>query len=44
VIGLEASKREAKKLTNTALAALKPFGKRGETLEAIADYLLAREY
>lgn len=44
VIGLEASKREAKKLTNAALAALKPFGKRGATLEAIADYLLAREY
>ena len=44
VIGLEASKREAKKLTNAALAALKPFGKRGATLEAIANYLLAREY
>jgi geranylgeranyl diphosphate synthase type II len=44
VIGLDASKREAKKLTDAAMAALKPFGKRGETLRAIADFLLAREF
>jgi len=44
VIGLEASKREAKKLTEAAMAALKPFGKRGETLRAIADFLLVREF
>lgn len=44
VIGLDASKREAKKLTEAAMTALKPFGKRGETLRAIADFLLAREF
>jgi geranylgeranyl diphosphate synthase type II len=44
VIGLEASKREAKKLTDAALTALTPLGKRAATLRAIADYLLAREY
>jgi geranylgeranyl diphosphate synthase type II len=44
VIGLEASKREAKKLTTAALEALSPFGKRGAVLEAIADHLLVREY
>jgi geranylgeranyl diphosphate synthase type II len=44
VIGLEASKREARRLTNAALAALKPFGARGTTLRSVADYLLAREF
>jgi geranylgeranyl diphosphate synthase type II len=44
VIGLEASKREAKKLTDAAHNALTPLGKRAATLRAIAAYLLAREY
>jgi geranylgeranyl diphosphate synthase type II len=44
VIGLEASKREARRLTEAAGAALKVFGARGATLRAVADYLLAREF
>jgi geranylgeranyl diphosphate synthase type II len=44
VIGIEASKREARKLTASALAALKPFGSRAATLHALAEYLLAREF
>ena len=44
VIGLEASKREARRLTEAAGAALKIFGARGATLRAISDYLLAREF
>jgi geranylgeranyl diphosphate synthase type II len=44
VIGLEASRREAQRLTAAALAALKPFGAQGDTLRAIADYLLKREF
>jgi len=44
VIGLEASKREARRLTEAAGAALKVFGGRGATLRAVADYLLAREF
>jgi geranylgeranyl diphosphate synthase type II len=44
VIGLEASKREARRLTEAAAQALRPFGARGRRLGAIADYLLAREY
>jgi len=41
---LEKSRQEARRLTNTALAALKPFGKKGEPLWALAGYLLEREY
>lgn len=44
VIGLEASRREARRLTTAARAALRPFGARGETLLAMADHLLAREF
>ncbi|MEO6789320.1 MAG: polyprenyl synthetase family protein [Chthoniobacteraceae bacterium] len=44
VFGLEKSRAEAKRLTRTAHAALKPFGKKADTLRALADYLLAREY
>lgn len=44
VIGLEASKREARKLTASALSALKSFGSRGATLRALAEYLLEREF
>lgn len=44
VIGLEASRREADRLTKAARSSLKPFGSRGHRLAEIADHLLAREY
>ncbi|MEP7077601.1 MAG: polyprenyl synthetase family protein, partial [Chthoniobacterales bacterium] len=44
VIGLEKSRVEASRLTRRAHDALKSLGKRAETLRALADYLLAREY
>ncbi|MCX6966689.1 MAG: polyprenyl synthetase family protein [Verrucomicrobia bacterium] len=44
LLGLEKSRKEAQRLTAASLAALKPFGKNGDTLRAIGDYLLAREY
>ena len=44
IIGLDASRKEAAKLTTAAMAALKPFGKKATRLEEIAAYLLQREY
>jgi len=44
VLGLEASRREAAKLTRAAMAALKPLGRQALRLEEIAAYLLRREY
>jgi geranylgeranyl diphosphate synthase type II len=44
VIGLEASRAEAWRLTNAAQNALKTFGKEAEPLRELANYLLAREY
>ncbi|MBA3882423.1 MAG: polyprenyl synthetase family protein [Chthoniobacterales bacterium] len=44
VIGLEKSRWEAQQLTNRAHSALAVFQSRGETLSAIASYLLEREY
>jgi geranylgeranyl diphosphate synthase, type II len=44
LIGLEKSRGEAKKLTKQAHDALSIFGKRADTLHAIANYLLEREY
>jgi len=44
VFGLERSRSEARRLTGKAHAALKPFGKNGNTLRALAEYLLARDY
>lgn len=44
VIGLDASRAEARRLTKQAHRALSIFGKRGETLRALANYLLEREY
>ena len=44
VIGLDASRREAKRLTQRADAALEPFGAKAEMLRTIASYLLEREY
>jgi geranylgeranyl diphosphate synthase, type II len=44
VIGLDASRTEARRLTNSAQGALAIFGKEAEPLREIANYLLAREY
>src|SRR6184192_4005701 len=44
VIGLDASRGEARRLTNTAQNALKIFGKEAEPLRELATYLLIREY
>lgn len=44
IFGLTKSRAEAKHLTGTARAVLKPFGKSGETLRLLADHLLSREY
>jgi len=44
LIGLDAARREAKKLTGAAHAALKSLGAKAERLHEIADYLLAREF
>jgi geranylgeranyl diphosphate synthase type II len=44
IIGLEASRKEAAKLTKAAMDSLKPFGKKAKRLEEIASYLLKREY
>ncbi len=45
VIGLDASRKEATKLTRQAMQALAPFGKkRSERLREIAAYLLERDY
>lgn len=43
IVGLEASRRIAERLTRRAFAALKPLGRRAAALEAIADYLLRRD-
>lgn len=44
LFGLERSRKEAQKLTEKALNALKPFGKKGQRLSEIAHYLLDRDY
>ncbi|HEX4665564.1 MAG TPA: farnesyl diphosphate synthase [Chthoniobacterales bacterium] len=44
VLGLEKSRAEAGCLTRQAHDALKPLGKKAETLRALANYLLEREY
>jgi geranylgeranyl diphosphate synthase type II len=44
VLGLEKSRAEAGRLTRQAHGALKPLGKRAETLRGLADHLLNREY
>jgi geranylgeranyl diphosphate synthase type II len=44
LLGLEASRQEAARLTEAALEALEPFGAAGATLRAIGRYLLEREY
>jgi geranylgeranyl diphosphate synthase type II len=44
VFGLERSRAEARRLTEAARAAVKPFGKDSAPLLALADYLLSRDY
>lgn len=44
IFGLEKSRKEARRLTNAALTALKPFGDKAAMLREIADYLLQRDY
>lgn len=44
ILGLEKSKKEAKRLTTKALEALKPFGRKATRLDEIAHYLLDRDY
>lgn len=44
ILGLPASYKEAAKLTNAAMDALKPFGKKAIRLEEFATHLLKREY
>ncbi|MEM0970735.1 MAG: polyprenyl synthetase family protein [Verrucomicrobiota bacterium] len=44
LLGLEASKEEAHRLTTEAHRSLEIFGERGEALEALATYLLDRDY
>jgi geranylgeranyl diphosphate synthase type II len=44
ILGLEKSRKEAAKLTEEAMNALQPFGKKAQRLREIAEYLLKREY
>jgi geranylgeranyl diphosphate synthase type II len=44
LIGLESSREIAKKLTDKAFKALKPFNKKATALHAIAEYLLKRTH
>lgn len=44
VFGVKESQRLAKKSVGEARRALKPFGKRGEFLGALADYIVEREF
>ena len=44
VIGLEASRKEAERLTGEALGALEVFGERGARLREIAEWMLKREF
>jgi geranylgeranyl diphosphate synthase type II len=44
IIGLQASRKEARRLTDLAHRALDPLGRKAEQLRQLADYLLAREY
>jgi geranylgeranyl diphosphate synthase type II len=43
LMGLDKAKKEADRLTKKSMDALKPFGKKAETLRAIAGYMLNRE-
>ncbi len=43
IIGLERSREIARRLTDRAFAALRPFGRRAVALDALADHLLRRD-
>lgn len=43
IVGLEKSRKIAAQLTAKSFAALKPFGRKAEALQAMADYLLRRD-
>src|SRR6266481_3098265 len=43
IVGMEKSRRIARRLTNRAFAALKPLGRRAEALRGLAEYLLKRD-
>ena len=44
ILGLDASRKEAAKLTRAAMDALKPFGAKASRLREIATHLLKRDY
>ena len=44
ILGLEASRKEAARLTKAAMDALKPFGKKAARLQEIASHMLDRKY
>lgn len=44
IVGLEKSRKEAAELTQKAMHAIAGFGKKGEHLRQLADFLLGREY
>jgi geranylgeranyl diphosphate synthase type II len=44
ILGLDASRKEAARLTKAAMDSLEPFGKKGVRLREIAGHLLQREY
>jgi geranylgeranyl diphosphate synthase type II len=44
ILGLEASRKEAARLTKAAMDALKPFGKKAARLQEIASHMLERKY
>ena len=43
IVGLNKSRRIAESLTRKAFASLKPFGRRAQALEALAEFLLKRD-
>ena len=44
IYGLEASRKQARRLTKNAVDALGVFGRKGDVLRAFADYMLNRDY
>jgi geranylgeranyl diphosphate synthase type II len=44
ILGLNASRKEAARLTKAAMDALKPLGTKAARLQEIATHLLKREY
>ncbi len=44
LLGIDESRELARQLTDKALLALKPLGKKSQRLEQLAGYLLARDY